>query len=134
MIAGKYPTDATVVHVPNPDGIKPLDLRPQDPPDDFIRTGFRVPVLIISPFAKPHYVSHEVSDHTSVLALIEKRFMVPFNREADNHPHLTRRDQFANALEDMFDFENSPSLNTAVGAALPPTNDCGPFAGVATTP
>jgi phospholipase C len=31
--------------------------------------------MAISAFAKPHYVSHAVSDHTSVLALIEKRFM-----------------------------------------------------------
>jgi hypothetical protein len=42
-------------------------------------------------------------------------------------PHLTRRDQFANTLEDMFDFENAPSLNTVVGAAALPLDDCGPF-------
>jgi hypothetical protein len=32
----------------------------------------------------------------------------------------------ADTLEDMFDFEHSPSLNTGVGIALPPTNDCTP--------
>jgi len=69
-----------------------------------------------------------------VLALIEKRFMVPFNGDGDDHPHLTRRDQFAGTLEDMFDFENSPSLNTAVGMASRPANDCGPFSGVSSTP
>ena len=69
-----------------------------------------------------------------MLALIEKRFMVPFNSRSDDHPHLTRRDQFADTLEDMFDFENSPSLNTTVGTAAPPTNDCGPFSGVNSTP
>jgi hypothetical protein len=42
-------------------------------------------------------------------------------------PHLTRRDQFANTLEGMFDFENAPSLNTVVGAAALPLDDCGPF-------
>ena len=95
-----------------------------------------VPFIAISPFSKPHYVSHEVSDHTSVLALIEKRFMVPFGQDgdADDRPHLTRRDQFADTLEDMFDFENSPSLNTTVGTAAPPANDCGPFSGVSSTP
>jgi phospholipase C len=100
----------------------------------FDQLGFRVPFIAVSPFAKPRYVSHAVSDHTSVLALIEKRFMVPFNQDGDNHPHLTRRDQFADTLEDMFDFENSPSLNTTIGAAGPPANDCGPFTGASSTP
>lgn len=100
----------------------------------FDQLGFRVPFVAVSPFSKPHYVSHAVSDHTSVLALIEKRFIVPFNGDGTNHPHLTRRDQFADALEDMFDFENSPSLNTTIGMAGPPANDCGPFTGVSSTP
>jgi phospholipase C len=100
----------------------------------FDQLSFRVPFIAVSPFAKPRYVSHAVSDHTSVLALIEKRFMVPFKRDGDDHPHLTRRDQFADTLEDMFDFENSPSRNTTVGTAAPPTNDCGPFSGVNATP
>src|SRR5215470_15128244 len=65
----------------------------------FDQLGFRVPFLAVSPFAKPHYVSHAVSDHTSVLALIERRFMVPFNSRGDDHPHLTRRDQFADTLK-----------------------------------
>jgi phospholipase C len=93
----------------------------------FDQLGFRVPFIAVSPFSKPGYVSHNVSDHTSVLALIEKRFMVPFGNNGDDHPHLTRRDQFAYTLEDMFDFENSPSLNTPVITAAPPVNDCGPF-------
>jgi phospholipase C len=100
----------------------------------FDQLGIRVPFIAVSPFAKPHHVSHAVSDHTSVLALIERRFMVPFNGDGDDRPHLTRRDQFANTLEDMFDFENSPSLNTTVGTAAPPINDCGPFAGANPSP
>jgi len=95
----------------------------------FDQLGFRVPFIAVSPFAKPHYVSHMVSDHTSVLALIERRFMVPFNGLAQDRPYLTGRDQFANTLEDMFDFENAPSLNTKIGTAAPPINDCGPLSG-----
>lgn len=107
------------------------------PPEcaSFDQLGFRVPFIAVSPFSKPGYVSHNVSDHTSVLALIEKRFMVPFGTgDGDDHPHLTRRDQFADTLEDMFDFENAPSLNTSVGKAAPPANDCGPTSGASTTP
>ena len=90
----------------------------------FDQLGFRVPFMAVSPFSKPHYVSHTVGDHTSLLAFIEKRFL-SFDDEV-GRLHLTKRDQHAHTLEDMFDFEDSPSLNTPVGQALPPANDCTP--------
>jgi phospholipase C len=94
----------------------------------FDQLGFRVPFIAISPFSKPHYVSHTVGDHTSLLAFIEKRFLSAGDEGDDDggRQHLTRRDQHANTLEDMFDFEHSPSLNTPVGLAVPPANDCTP--------
>jgi phospholipase C len=84
----------------------------------FDQLGVRVPMIAVSPFSKSSYVSHVMGDHTSLLKLIENRFMAG--------AHLTNRDQYANDLESMFDFDNSPSLNTAVGAAQPPQNDCTP--------
>ena len=36
--------------------------------------GTRVPAIVISPFARRHFVDHTTYDTTSVLALIEKRF------------------------------------------------------------
>ena len=100
----------------------------------FDQLGFRVPFIAVSPFSKPGYVSHTVGDHTSVLALIEKRFLSVGDGEQKgetdgddaHHFHLTRRDQHANTLEDMFDFDGSPSLNTAPTQALPPSTDCTP--------
>jgi phospholipase C len=88
----------------------------------FNQLGVRLPFIVVSPFAKPQYVSHTVGDHTSLLALIEKRFLPAGT-------HLTARDQNANDLEDMFDFDNSPSLNSSVPTApLPQPNDPGcPF-------
>jgi phospholipase C len=91
----------------------------------FDQLGFRVPFIAVSPFSKPRYVSHTVGDHTSLLALIEKRFFSLEDEDAER-PHLTLRDLHANTLEDMFDFNHSPSLNTPVGIALPPVNDCTP--------
>jgi phospholipase C len=88
----------------------------------FDQFGIRVPFMAVSPFSKPHYVSHMVGDHTSVLALIEKRFL----KTGAGILHLTLRDQRANDLEDMFDFTNSPSLNTPVTQAAPPVVDCTP--------
>jgi phospholipase C len=105
-------------------GICP-DFTPTGPyPSDcatFDQLGVRLPFIAVSPFAKPQYVSHTVGDHTSLLALIEARFL--------NSAHLTARDADANTLEDMFDFDNSPSLNAPIPTApLPELNDPGcPF-------
>ena len=87
----------------------------------FNQLGVRVPLTVVSPFAKPHYVSHTVADHTSLLALIEKRFL--------NGAHLTARDENADTLEDMFDFDTSPSFSSTIPSApLPSTTDPGcPF-------
>lgn len=106
---------------------------------NFDQYGVRVPFLAISPFSKQHYVSHTTGDHTSLLALIEKTFMSTANNkkhdgdhdaddddEDGSHPFLTKRDQHANTLEDLFDFDRAPSLNTAIGTALPPAVDCTP--------
>src|SRR5262249_21721948 len=67
---------------------------------NFNQLGFRVPFVAVSPFSKPQYVSHTIGDHTSMLAFIEKRFL--------GSQHLTARDQDANTLEDMFDFDTAP--------------------------
>jgi phospholipase C len=87
----------------------------------FNQLGVRVPLLAVSPFAKPHYVSHHVSDHTSLLALIERRFLRP-DPDADDDaspiPHLTARDAHASTLEDLFDFNDSPSLLAPVDPLL----------------
>lgn len=88
----------------------------------FDQLGVRVPLTAVSPFSKPQYVSHTVGDHTSLLALIEKRFLA----SGGSPLHLTRRDYYANTLEDLFDFDNSPSLNTPMIQAQPPVVDCTP--------
>jgi phospholipase C len=94
----------------------------------FDQLGFRVPFLAISPFSKPAYVSHTVGDHTSLLAFIEKRFLSSGNGDDEGgRLHLTRRDQHASTLEDLFDFDGAPSLNTGITQAAPPAVDCTPL-------
>lgn len=88
---------------------------------NFDRLGIRVPLLAISPFSKPHYVAHTIGDHTSILAFIEKRFLKGAGQAS---LYLTARDQNANAFKTLFDFDNSPSLNTTITQAQPPVNDC----------
>src|SRR5262249_12133465 len=72
----------------------------------------------VSPFAKQHYVSHTLGDHTSLAALVEKRFL-NHGGGGQQYPSLTLRDADANTLEDLFDFDHSPSLNATIPPAPP---------------
>jgi phospholipase C len=71
-----------------------------EPPQvDQFGLGPRVPLLIISPYAKAGYVSHTVYDHTSVLKFVETRYGLP---------PLTSRDAAASNMLDSFDFAQGP--------------------------
>ncbi len=88
-----------------PDNLtEPTDLQPGDPNGLFNVTGFRVPVVVVSPWSKPQTVIHLQTDYTSILKLIEKRF---------NLPPLTQRDATTQDMADpqngFFDF-SSPHL------------------------
>ena len=39
--------------------------------------GFRVPMIIVSPFSRPGFVDHEVMDHTSILKFIARNWDLP---------------------------------------------------------
>jgi len=98
-------------HVPaqpakSPDGIKPVDLLPGDictgttgPTCDFTYTGYRVPLIVISPYAKKHFVNHQVADYTAILKLIETRFGLPA---------LTKRDAAQMNMTAFFNFNIPP--------------------------
>jgi phospholipase C len=66
---------------------------------DIYGYGPRVPLLVISPFAKRGYVFDQMSDFSSVLRFIEKLHGLPA---------LTARDRQANDLLGTFDFEQAP--------------------------
>lgn len=80
-----------------PDAIPPM-LRPTDTKDTFTTSGLRVPLIVVSPFVKPHYVSHVKRDYTAMLKLIETRF---------NVPALTARDAAQDDMTEMFDFSSA---------------------------
>jgi phospholipase C len=67
----------------------------------FVELGVRIPLVVISPYARPHYVSHVVQDHTAITRFIEAVFGLPA---------LTSRDANSDALLDMFDFGCPPAL------------------------
>jgi phospholipase C len=58
--------------------------------------GFRVPLIVVSPFAKQGYVSHKTHDFGSILKFIEEVFDLP---------SLGYADAFADDLSDCFNFE-----------------------------
>jgi phospholipase C len=70
------------------------------PSTDQFGLGPRVPLLVISPYAKEGVISHTVYEFASVLQLIEARHKVKA---------LSRRDVEANSLLDMFDFSQPPA-------------------------
>ncbi len=92
-------------HVPPPPACEPDAIAPVMVFDTiegkFDRYGFRVPMVLVSPYAKRHFVSHTIYDHTSVLKFIETKF---------NLPAMTVRDANANDMLDMFDFKR-PQLD-----------------------
>jgi phospholipase C len=100
----------------------PIDLQPTDACDganqssgicSFGITGYRVPLIVISPFSKKNYVSHTVYDTTAVLTLVEKRWGLAA---------LTARDGAQPDMStDFFDFTNIPWATPPT----PPTQNTG---------
>ncbi len=98
-------------HVPPPPAIAPDSIAPIVPSgessyDGFQRYGFRVPSVVVSPFARPNWVTSVVHDHTSILAMVERKW---------NLPALTYRDANAADLRDFLDlgrpgFPEPPTL------------------------
>jgi phospholipase C len=77
-----------------------------DGPSSYDRLGFRVPAVIVSPYAKPGHVTDTIYDHTSILRLIERKW---------NLPPLTKRDASANDPLDALDLDGPPQF------LVPPT-------------
>jgi phospholipase C len=108
-------------HVPPPAAVEPDAIAPilglssdGTYPAAFDRYGFRVPFFVISPWAQPDaYVSHQVTDHTSVLAFLESWL---------NLPPMTHRDAAAWNLGDMFDV-SAPSFPDGIELPAPPSID-----------
>ncbi len=90
--------------------------------------GFRVPLIVMSPYARAGYVSHVTHDFGSILKFVEKTF---------NLPSLNYADKPADNLADVFNFNqaaiqfqtipppanNATCLASDTGAASDPDDD-----------
>ena len=114
---------------PSPDGVKPVDLLQGPPPNgpdicvgntgptcDFVYTGYRVPLIVISPFAKKNYVSHTVADYTAWLKFVEKRFL--------SSTSLTARDAAQMDMTEFFQFDNPPWMTPPTPPDQPTSGPC----------
>ena len=82
-----------------------------DVPGAYDRYGFRVPLIVVSPWARTGYVSRVVQDHTSLGAFIEHKW---------NLPAMTFRDANADPMPGYFDFTRAAFARPPALAAAPP--------------
>lgn len=115
-------------HVPpqaavNPDSIPPQDLQPGDicttsgggRTCDFTSTGYRVPMFVVSPYARQGFVSHSVMDSTAMLKFIETRFHLR---------SLTLRDANQPDMTEFFDFSRAVWLKPPTPPVQPTNGVC----------
>lgn len=79
--------------------------------DDF-GFGIRVPMIVLSPYAKEGHVSSELGEFSSVLRFIEDNWYLS--------PYLTHRDREATPMLSAFDFDQEPRAPEP----LPLRTDC----------
>jgi phospholipase C len=75
--------------------------------------GFRVPLIVVSPYAKAAYISHTTHDFGSILKYIEKTYDLP---------SLGYADDAADDLSDCFNLTQTPLTFKAIPAALSPAH------------
>jgi phospholipase C len=71
--------------------------------------GFRVPLIVISPYARPQYISHVTHDFGSILNFVEEVF---------NLPQLGYADAHADDLSDCFNFGQKSLQFQTIAAPL----------------
>lgn len=86
--------------------------------------GPRLPLVVISPWAKVNFVDHTTTDQTSSLRFIEENWDLGFvDGPAAPPPGQASFDRIAGRLNNMFDFDDHPQLRPLIldpttGAAL----------------
>jgi phospholipase C len=112
ILKSKYASD-TVIFITEDEGGGYYDSGYVQPLD-FFGDGTRIIFLVVGPHLKPGYISHNYSDHVSILKFIERNWSLPpvTKRSRDNfpnpiaapgNPYVPRN---APAISDLFDFFN----------------------------
>jgi phospholipase C len=91
-------------------------------PLDFFGDGTRIPMIVVSPYTTPGYISHDYTDHVSILKFIERNWNLPpvTGRSRDNfpnpiieqqNPYVPLNTPAIGDLFDLFDFSSQSDNN-----------------------
>lgn len=83
----------------------------EPPRIDAMGPGFRVPVIVVSPYARHGYVSHQFHEVSGILAFIEENFGLP---------DLGARDAATDDFNDCFDYRQAPAAFTHIRTRMTP--------------
>jgi len=83
------------------------------PSVDYMGLGLRVPLIVVSPYAKHGYVSHVTHEFGSILKFTEEIFGLP---------SLGTRDAISDDLSDCFDFTQAPSAYKPFALRMRPSD------------
>ena len=83
---------------------------------DYFGDGTRIPTIVVSPYTKPGHISHDYTDHVSILKFIESNWKLPTvtMRSGDTLPNpITTEDNpymptNSPAIGDMMDLFSFP--------------------------
>jgi phospholipase C len=70
--------------------------------------GPRLPLLVISPWARQNFVDHTLTDQTSTLRFIEHNWGTEFIEAMKPAPGQGSFDRVAGTMSNMFDFDGNP--------------------------
>jgi phospholipase C len=80
---------------------------------DSYEYGFRVPLIVISAFAKPAYISHGTHDFGSILKFVESAFSL-----GEINPIVGYADSRSDDLSDCFNFNELPLVFAPISAPV----------------
>jgi phospholipase C len=101
-------------------------------PVSFFGDGTRVPMIVISPYAKPGYISHTYTDHVSILKFIEHNWglsplsprsldRLPNPTSTTGDPYVPTNSPAIGDLWDMFDFSQTATATAKLKLTNPKT-------------
>jgi phospholipase C len=74
--------------------------------------GTRQPLLVVSPFAKPNFVDHTLTDQSSILRFVEDNWL------SSQRIGQGSFDTIANPINNMFNFDQTPNPKLLLNASL----------------
>jgi len=127
---GGYYDHVPPVGLPAPDDIPPelAKYGATSFGDSFTYSGFRVPTILVSPWARANYVSNTVYDHTSIMRFLEYKYGLAPLTKRDGAATATVLDSSGNVVDvvahgnmtDLFDFSGAPAFPSPLLLPPPP--------------